>query len=167
MDAVDHIRLEKKRKELRETVAFKYIAAYLLRDGVLNSEEFQLISHNVTMQAQMDTLLEVLVRKGRSAYLSFVSTLEEDYSWLANDLKTVSVTAQDLADYLKNTTNVNDQNDNHIKSSMQSEKKGIFHIHEIMLYIVSKTHCCSSQLKYLNRNYSGHGEHLTTKWKAS
>ena len=127
MDAVDHIRLDKKRKELRETVAFKYIAAYLLRDGVLNSEEFQLISHKVTMQAQMDVLLEMLVRKGRSAFLSFISALEEDYSWLANDLKTVSVTAQDLADFLKNTSNVisNDQNDNHIKSSNQSEKKGI------------------------------------------
>ena len=127
MDAVDHIRLDKKRKELRETVAFKYIAAYLLRDGVINSEEFQLISHKVTMQAQMDVLLEMLVRKGRSAFLSFISALEEDYSWLANDLKTVSVTTQDVADFLKNTSNVisNDQNDNHIKSSKQSEKKGI------------------------------------------
>ena len=66
MDAVDLIRLDRKRTELRETVAFKYIAAYLLRDRVINSEEFQLISHNVTIQAQMDLLLEIVIRKGIS-----------------------------------------------------------------------------------------------------
>lgn len=128
MDAVDLIRLDRKRTELRETVAFKYIAAYLLRDRVINSEEFQLISHNVTIQAQMDLLLEIVIRKGRAAFASFVSALDEDYSWLANDLKTMAVTAQDVADFFKPKSG-NDQNDNHIESnSIKSENKGIFKI---------------------------------------
>ena len=132
MDTVDLIRLSKKRQELRETVAFKYIAAHLLRDRVINSEEYQLISHNVTIQAQMDALLEIVTTKGRAAFASFVAALDEDYSWLANDLKTVAVTAQDMADFFKNT-NGNDRNDNHIKSSIQSGNKGIFYFSHLVL----------------------------------
>lgn len=125
MEIADRIRLARSRNALRETVVFKYIAAYLLRDAVINNEEFQLITSNLTKQAQMDTLLQLLNSKNRKAFLSFVSSLEEDYPWLVEDLRK-SVSAQDIANYQCNNENSfgsNDINDNLINDS-QLDKQG-------------------------------------------
>lgn len=128
MDVSDEIRLARNRNVLRETVIFKYIAPHLLRDQVINNEEFQLIKQNQTKQAQMDKLLELLTTKSHGAFLSFVSSLETDYSWLVDDLRK-SISAQDLSSYYQSNTQnnkicSNDVNDNHIHQC-QLETKGI------------------------------------------
>lgn len=97
MDIKDQIRLNKKRHEIKETVTFKYIASYLLRDGVINNEDFQLIALNATTQMQMDSFLKILVAKaGKSSFHNFVISLEEDYPWLAEELKNMVVSQQEV-----------------------------------------------------------------------
>ena len=125
MDIADEVRLARSRDEIRETVVFKYLAAFLLQDGVINSEEFQLINANQTKQAQMDALMELLPSKGHEAFLSFISSLDEDYPWLAQNLRK-KVSAQDMSSYQRNIQNMmcsSDQNDNLI-NICESEKKG-------------------------------------------
>lgn len=127
MDISDQIRLARNRNELRETVVFKYIAAHLLRDNVINSEEFQLISVKETKQAQIDALLQLLNTKSHEAFLSFVSSLEENYHWLVENLRK-SVSAQEVASFqqcvVDNKKAVTDQNENHI-NDCESEKLSI------------------------------------------
>lgn len=101
MDVKDQIRLNRKQNEILETVTFKYIAAYLIRDKVINNEEFQLITLNPTTQSQMDVFLKLLVTKN-SAFNYFISSLEEDYLWLAEDLKNQAVSDQDIENFHKN-----------------------------------------------------------------
>lgn len=130
MDLADQVRLARNRKEIRETVVFKYIAAFLLQDGVINSEEFQLVAINQTKQSQMDTLMDLLPSKGHEAFLSFISSLDEDYPWLAQNLRK-SVSAQDISSYQHNIQNKmcsNDENDNNlINNNCPTEKKGNNH----------------------------------------
>ena len=95
MDVEDQIRLNRKWNEIIETVTFKYIAVYLIRDKVIKNEEFQLITLNPTTQSQMDAFLQLLVTK-KSAFKHFVLSLEEDYMWLAEDLKNQVVSDQEI-----------------------------------------------------------------------
>ncbi len=140
MDLADQVRLARNRKEIRETVVFKYIAAFLLQDGVINSEEFQLVAINKTKQSQMDTLMDLLPSKGHEAFLSFISSLDEDYPWLAQNLRK-SVSAQDISSYQHNIQNImcsNDENDNLINNNCPTEKKGnqLLTLQLISLYII-------------------------------
>lgn len=100
MDVEDQIRLNRKWNEIIETVTFKYIAVYLIRDKVIKNEEFQLITLNPTTQSQMDAFLQLLVTK-KSAFKHFVLSLEEDYMWLAEDLKNQVVSDQEIESFQK------------------------------------------------------------------
>ena len=124
MNTTDRIRLSRTRNELRETVDFKYISAHLLRDLVINPEEYRLIAKIQSNQAQMDALLDLLPRKSAKAFLKFVSSLEDDYLWLAEHLRK-PVSVQDVAIFQSNLHNesVNDNNHNLI-NNCQLEIKG-------------------------------------------
>jgi len=115
MDIEDQIRLNKKRNEIIETVTFKYIAAYLIRDKVIKNEEFQLITLNPTTQSQMDAFLKILVTK-KSVFQYFILSLEEDYLWLAEDLKSQVISDQEIENFRNNMEQIqylNNFNENH------------------------------------------------------
>ena len=116
MDFADRVRLEKKRSQLREQVTFKYVAAFLLRDKVITSEEFQLINQQYTRQTQMDTLVDLIMKKKSPIFENFVTVLSEDHLWLAEDLKNLSVSNQEIENYRKEHLD-NDLNQNIINSS--------------------------------------------------
>jgi len=107
--------LNKKRNEIIETVTFKYIAAYLIRDKVIKNEEFQLITLNPTTQSQMDAFLKILVTK-KSVFQYFILSLEEDYLWLAEDLKSQVISDQEIENFRNNMEQIqylNNFNENH------------------------------------------------------
>ena len=117
MDIVDQIRLERKRIQLREEVIFKYIAAHLLKDGVVSNEEFQKVTQKTTKQAQMDNLIDILIIKKSPAFHLFITSLVEDYPWIAEDLTSQIVSSRDIESFKQKNNKINsenDQNDNHI-----------------------------------------------------
>lgn len=86
MDQKDVSRLQALRDELRDNLIFGHIATLLLQEEVINRDDLQVINSHKTDTEQIETLLEILPRKGPNAFKIFVSILKRDYKWLADKL---------------------------------------------------------------------------------
>jgi len=129
MDLADRIRLQRSHTQLREQVTFKYIAAFLLRDQVISVDELEMITSQPTKQAQMDILIGLLeLREAPDTFDLFLSSLREDYSWLAEDLENHTISARDVEKFKALTLmkeQENQQNQKNIKCPKKGEKSFI------------------------------------------
>ena len=96
MAGLEKIQVTKNLTDILENVSAPDLLPYLQENEILTDDDVERVKMTgVTRREKVMTLLNILPNRGPNAYKLFILSLEEDYPWLAKNIKETRVdTAQ-------------------------------------------------------------------------
>ena len=88
MDPRDSDKLRRKRVRIVENVDARLLIDFLFQEGILVTDDCEIIQSKVTAADRSRTLLDILPTRGPRAFGIFIAALRQShYGWLADEIQ--------------------------------------------------------------------------------
>ncbi|XP_065568837.1 uncharacterized protein LOC136032454 [Artemia franciscana] len=105
MNAYDRIRLMKCTPCIKDSLMPKYVLSSMLAEDIIDEEDFRDVLSSKGREKQVQKLIEILSQKSSQAFRKFIKILDEDHDWLAETIKSIEVSDDEVESFFASRGN--------------------------------------------------------------